>query len=64
MPGVLPVPIEDIRHRVEVDEHEASAGFEYRRDTARPGYEIRKPADDTVRGEDGIETQSLARGLT
>jgi len=61
--GAVPITIQDIRHRVKVDEHEAATGFEYPRDAPGPGYEIRKPADDTVRGEDGIETPAFARGL-
>src|SRR5215213_9079543 len=61
--GAVPITIQNVRHRVKVDENEASAGLEDSRDAPGPGCEIRKPADDAVRGEDVIETPAFARGL-
>lgn len=59
--GVVPGLIEHLRRRVEVHEHEASAGPQDCGDAAGPGPAVRESADDAVGGEDDVETTIAVR---
>src|ERR687890_2298214 len=61
--SVVPMPIEHLRRRVEVHEHEPSTEFQDGGYAFGPGFEVGEPADDPVGGENDVKAPATSSSL-